>query len=252
VEASDAVVLAAGRLREDEAARTGQAIKALVVIGGRTPLQAMLDALRASGSVARILVVGPAAAREAVSGYNLWLDERASGEDNLLAGLHAGQTQRVILCASDIPFVTPQDIRNFLDLVPSDAAVGYPIFEKQEFLARFPGGRDKFAKVGAQYWTGGSVCVVDRELALRNERLIRSAFRARRSQTAMASLLGPVVLFKHATGALRVEDVVTRLGSLLGGKAVGIRGANPRLAMDCDSAADIEYARSLSAGPTDA
>lgn len=248
----DAVVLAAGRLSKADAKGAGHELKGLVRIGAVTPLRAMLGALRSSGCVSDVILVGPTAVRDAGDGFDRWLEEGRSGEDNALAGLRAARTRRVLLCASDVPFVRAEDVFGFLERVPHDAAMAYPVFERAEFLACFPDGREKFARLGGRLWTGGSVCLVERDMALENEPLIRRAFQARRSQAAMASLFGPVVLAKHFLGTLRVEDVVDRVGQLLGGKAVAVRGAHPRLAMDCDSIDDIEYARSLADGTADA
>jgi hypothetical protein len=237
--------LAAGRLHATDAARAGHEIKGLVRIGSVTPLQAMLDALRESGRIDEAIVIGPPAAQNKAGGFDRWIHEGSSGEENVLAGLRAARARHVLLCASDIPFIRAGDIRDFLERAPLEAAAAYPIFERTEFLACFPGGRDKFARLGEHAWTGGSLCLVERETALASERLIRRAFAARRSQLAMAALLGPGVFVKHLTGTLRVEHVIERISRLLGGKAVAVRGAHPRLAMDCDSIADIEYARSL-------
>lgn len=247
MEKIDAVVLAAGRLSAGSTNRAKQEYKGFVRVGETTPLEAMLAALRQTAPVAEIIVVGPLALRSSVTGFDRWLPEKKAGEDNVVAGLREAQTPRVLLCASDIPFVRAQDVAGFLDLATPDCAVAFPIFERTEFLAHFPGGRDKFARLGPEEWTGGSLCIVDRAVVLRNEALMRHAFQARRSQLAMASLLGPSVLLKHLSGGLRVEDVIGRVSRLLGAKAAAVRGSSPRLAMDCDSAEDIEYARALAA-----
>lgn len=243
----DAVVLAAGRLAACDASRTQPEFKGFVRIGDTTPLEAMLGALRQTPLVGEIIVVGPLALRSSVTGFDRWLPEGKTGEDNALTGLREARTPRVLLCASDIPFVRAQDVTGFLELAAPDCDVAYPIFERTEFLARFPGGRDTFARLGDEEWTGGSLCVVDRAVVLRNEALVRRAFQARRSQLAMASLLGPAMLLKHLSGGLRVEDVIERVSRLLNAKAAAVRGAHPRLAMDCDSMEDIEYARALAA-----
>jgi hypothetical protein len=243
VEAFDAVILAAGRLDADAAQRAGHSVKGVVRIGETTPLAAMLAALGRTPAITRTIVVGPDL-RDAVAGaYDDWLDERASAEENALAGLRAARTRRVLLCASDVPFVTAAHVEDFLSRVPADADIAYPIFERDRFLQAYPGGRSKFARIGAKRWTGGSVCVIARDVALENERLIARAFRARRSQIAMASLFGLGVLVRHLAGTLEVEHVVARIRRLSGAKAVTIAGAHPALALDCDSLADIEYAR---------
>jgi molybdopterin-guanine dinucleotide biosynthesis protein A len=239
----DAVVLAAGRLRAHEAARAGHEIKALVHIGETTPLDAMLRALRRAPQIQRVVIVGPQAVSDSASGDDQWIAEGASIYDNALAGLRAVSTRRVLLCSSDVPFIEADHVQDFISRVPPGADIAYPIFERDEFLAVFPEGRTKFARVGSVRWTGGSVCMLTTRLALANERLIRQAFAARRSQFALASFLGAGILMRHLSGTLRVEHVSERIEYLTGGKTVAVRGAHPALAMDCDSIVDIVYAR---------
>jgi molybdopterin-guanine dinucleotide biosynthesis protein A len=243
VEAMDAVVLAAGRFEAREAERAGHQVKAMVQIGERTPLEAMLAALRRTSGTGSLLVVGPRAVSQQVTGYDRWIPEGASGEENALAGLRAVTTCRALLCSSDLPFVQAAHLNDLLRRVPPDVDIAYPIFSREEFLAAFPGGRSKFAAVGGVHWTGGSVCVLTASVACKNELLIRRAFAARRSQLALASLLGAGVLLRHMLHTLRVEHVVRRVERLTGAKSLAVRGAHPALAMDCDSFADVEYAR---------
>jgi molybdopterin-guanine dinucleotide biosynthesis protein A len=243
VDQLDAVVLAAGRLHAREAARAGHDLKGLVHIGEGTPLQAMLQALSLAPRVKSVIVVGPHAARASVSGFDRWVDEHDSVEENALAGLRAATTRRVLLCASDVPFIEAEHVQDFLVRVSPDADIAYPIYERDEFLAVYPDGRSKFARVGDCYWTGGSLCVLNCELALRSEQIVRRAFKARRSQVGMAQMLGLAILLRHLSGRLRIEHILERIGNLTGGKVVAIRGAHPALAMDCDSVVDVEYAR---------
>jgi molybdopterin-guanine dinucleotide biosynthesis protein A len=243
VETLDAVVLAAGRLSTSEAARAGHEIKALVRIGETTPLRAMLAALRRTPQIQRVVIVGPQAVSESARSHDQWIAEGVSVHDNALAGLRAVSTRRVLLCSSDVPFVEAEHVKDFLARVPPDADIAYPIFGRDEFLAAFPEGRTKFARVGENLWTGGSVCVLTTRVGLANEKLMRQAFAARRSQLAMASFLGAGILTRHLVGTLRVDHVIERIEHLTGGKTVAVRGAHPALAMDCDSIVDVEYAR---------
>jgi len=239
----DAVVLAAGRLAAQEAKRAGVELKALARVGDSTPLHAIVGALRTSRSVARVIVVSPGAIHGTLQDVDVWVDERASGEENVLAGLHAVLTPRAIVTASDAPFVEGTHVDDFLDRIPGNADFAYPVFRSDEFLSEFPQGRSRFAKVGSALWTGGSLCVMNVALALQHAGLIRRGFRARKSQLAMASLLGADCVLRYVTGRLEIEDIERRIGRLTGGRAAAIRGAHPALAMDCDSARDIAYAR---------
>ena len=248
MEKIDAVVLAAGRFVDPEARRAGAAIKAQVQVAGTTPFDAVLAALRASAAIDRLIVVAPRELHGYSRAVDAWVDEGATGEDNVLAGLASARTRRTMLSASDLPFVEAAHVDDFLARVPTDADFAYPVYERAEFLAVFPRGRTRFARVGLAQYTGGSMCIVNVKLALAQERLIRQGFAARKSQFAMASLLGTAGLVRYLTGRLEIEHVEQRLFELIGGRAVAIRGAHPALAMDCDSAAEVEYARAHHAG----
>ncbi len=243
MDAIDAVILAAGRLPLHEAQRVGVEIKALVRVGRTNALETVIAAMRASRAVRRVIVVGPRQLHGSVAAVDLWLDEGASGEENVLAGLGAAQTRRAMVSASDVPFVLAAHVDDFLGRVPDDADFAYPVYERDEFLASYPRGRSKFARVGTTDYTGGSLCLMTVALALRNAALIRRGFAARKSQIAMAALLGVEGVVRFAMGSLDIAHVERRIGHLTGGRVVAVRGAHPALAMDYDDALDIQYVR---------
>ena len=239
----NAAVTAAGRLGPEAAARYGTDIKAMVRIGGRTLLATLVEALRGVPEIGRITVIGPSAARECGATVDAWLDERATGEENVVAALRGAGAGRLVVCASDLPFVTAHSIADLLQRTPPTADCGYPIFAREEFAAAYPSGRSSFARLADGEWTGGSVLVLNADLVLRNEGLLKRAFAARKNLVALASLLGPTLSLRYASRQLRVDDVRERISALTGGTAIAIRGADPALAMDCDDLEDFEYAQ---------
>ncbi|HEV2037565.1 MAG TPA: NTP transferase domain-containing protein, partial [Candidatus Eremiobacteraceae bacterium] len=203
----DAVILAAGRLSGHEAERAGVEIKALARIGETTPLAAVIAAMRSSAGVRRVIVVGPDELQAMSVDVDSWVSERPSGEENVLAGLAAAQTRRVLVSASDVPFIAAEMVDDFLNRVPADADFAYPVYEREEFLALFPAARSKFARVGDARFTGGSLCLMNVAVALRNAGVIRRAFAARKSVPRMASLLGFGCLWRYATGHLDIAAI---------------------------------------------
>jgi len=238
----DAVVTAGGRLSDADAATYGTDVKALVRVGARTLLRSVIDALRGVAFVRSIVVVGPASARVEAAGVDEWIDEFPTGEENLFAAIGAARTERIIMSASDLPFVTTN---SFEDLIAraADADAGYPIFRKDEFLRAFPSGRASFARLANGEWTGGSAFVLNRALVQEHAPLIRRGFGARKNPALLAWLLGPVLSLKFAFGVARIEEAEAVASSRLGGRVRAIVGADPALAMDCDHCEDIEYAR---------
>lgn len=239
----DALVTAAGRLSAADAKRFGSDIKALVPIGNRTLLTICIEALRGVRDVDRIVVVGSHNARAAAPDVDIWIDEQRTGEDNVTAALEAARSDRVVFCASDMPFVSSSAIDDLLARTPAGPDCAYPIFTRAEFQAAFPGGRSSFAALADGEWTGGSALALVPATLLRNVRLLRQAFAARKNLVALAGLLGPALALRYARHQLRVSDIKSRIESLIHGRVEIVRGADPGLAMDCDEAADFEYAR---------
>jgi|SRR5579863_3269162 len=244
----DAVITAGGRLSPSSSRRFGTDVKALVRVGGRPIIDAVISGLRGVSGIGRVVVVGPRSAREHVAAVDDWIDEHPTGEENLLAALRAGTTERMVLSASDLPFVSGRSYAGLLAQAGDECDAAYPIYRKDEFLTAYPGGRDRFAKLADGEWTGGSAFVIRREPFLRNSRLLERGFAARKSLTNLAALLGPALLLKYALGRVTIADVEKRASDLLGARVRALTGADPALAMDCDDAADFLYARAEERG----
>lgn len=245
----DAVVTAGGRLTPGLAAHYGTDVKACASVGGATLLARTLAALRGVKEVERIVVVAPEAVRDAARADE-FIAERATGEENLLAGMRAARGDRTIFCASDMPFVSDRSLADLLERSPSDACAVYPVFTREEFEQAYPKARSSFATLADGAWTGASAFVVRAQALLRHERVLTRAFAARKSLPALAALFGPALMLSYLRGALRVADVEARASALFGAPVVALRGADPALALDCDDAGDFDYAEALFARTT--
>src|SRR5579885_2136064 len=110
-----AVITAGGRIDGEFAAAAGTNVKALASVRGETMLARMIAALRAAG-VDEIAVVGGEEVRAACSStIDRFVDESPSGSENLLRALHAWPAdERLVYATSDLPYVTPDAVRDFL------------------------------------------------------------------------------------------------------------------------------------------
>jgi CTP:molybdopterin cytidylyltransferase MocA len=246
----DAVVTAAGRFDAAEAARCGTAIKALARVGGKTLLEIVVTALRGVREIARIVVVGPAEARPHAPQADAWIDERQTGEENLLAALRAATTARLLFSASDMPFVTSAAYADLIARAGPTIAAAYPVYRRHDFERAYPGCRRAFTRLADGEWTGGSAFVLDRAAVLRRAALVTKGFAARKSTAALAALLGLRLTVRFALGAAHISDVERRVSSLLQAPAAAIEGADPALALDCDTADEIVYAQNWPAAVT--
>jgi GTP:adenosylcobinamide-phosphate guanylyltransferase len=247
----DAILPAGGRVSTHFAEEAQAYIKALITIGGETLLGWSLNALRGAGLVNRIVVIGPDEinCHSAAKLADCVLPEGDSGPENIFRGLEwlrqengGGHADRALILTTDLPFITSRAITGFVQSCPSDADLCTPLYRRQEYESQFPGSRSAFVKLQDGEWTTGCAFLVNPEQVSRNRIHLERAFAARKSQLAMARLLGPLFIARFLTRTLRVQHIEERCARFLGCHGVGVMGCDPALAFDIDSEEDYRYA----------
>ncbi len=245
-----AVVTAGGRISGDFAARAGVGVKALCPLGGGLLIDRILGALRAVPAVGPIAVVGPV---EELSKITLPPDtflvaEGATGPENVGRGIRAVheyapnvRADRLLLCTSDLPFVDGDAVRALLNSAPADADIVYPVVTREAYLAAFPGSPNTFARLAGREYTGGSVLVVNPDALTANRHLIEAVFAARKSQIAMARLLGLSFTLRFLTNRLTIERAERRASQIIGCACRALREAPPTVCADIDTAEEYEW-----------
>lgn len=247
-----AVVTAGGRLPADFAAKAGTDIKALVEIGGVPLLTIVVSALRESGGVGRIVVVGPEAvsATAKQAGADLVLPEGATGPENMASGLRAiaddaseANGGRAILAASDMYALTSAVVSDALGrAADTDGDFLFPVVTRAAYEARFPGSPNVFAPVDGGEFTGGSLIFLRPAALGRNRAVMEAVFEARKSQWAMARLLGINFLAKFLLRRLTIPEIENKASQITNCVCRALLDADARLAADIDSMQDWEYA----------
>ena len=197
------------------------------------------------------VVVGPVEALQAVvAPYTTRLvAEGETGPENVHRALAALTPQEkngfVLLCTSDLPFVTPEAIRWLIDCAPDDADIVFPVIAKQAFEAAFSGSPNTYARLAGKEYIGGSILMVRPDAIEKNLALIEKLFAVRKSQFGMARLLGFPFLLRFLTGVLTVAQAETRAGDLTGCRCRALMDAPPQISADIDSLADYDWATSF-------
>ena len=256
----DAILPAAGRISGDFAAEAGAELKALIEIGGQTVLARTIDTVRATSRVGRIVVITAEEARThpAMRLADAVLPEGGeSGPDNIIAGLEwlreaRGGTllDRVLVLTTDLPFLTPECLSEYMDACPRDVDVCVPLVEDRSLLSRFPASRALFVKLRDGSWTIGCAFMINPAAFLENRQLIERCFQARKSQLRMAQLLGIGFILRFLTSRLTVADVEAHCRAVLGCSACAIRDSAPELAFDIDQVEDYRYALAAARPPS--
>lgn len=244
----DAVIPAGGTIDTAYAKAIGSQHRALAPFGRdhKPLLQHIVDALRGSGKIRRIICVAPEAIFPRIDGVDLWKPAGGSGPDNIRAGLaEADPSAQALICTSDLPFLTPESVRDFLNACCRDAEIAVGVVGAEDYLWVF---RDappsEFVRLSdAGQVTLGGLFLVRPELLTRQEKLFQQIFAGRKDQWRMAGLLGPRLLWQFATKTLCLRDIVSRAEGLLGGTVQVIPNTKPSLAYDIDTLDDYTYAR---------
>jgi len=253
----NAVVLAGGTNGPEMAAATGVTNRALTPLGARTMLDYVTSALHHAESVGDVFVVGDVPAGP----HYEQIPGGASLLDNLLAGVRAAQTAntRILVSTSDIPFLMPEAVEDFIRQAHSPGAVSADLCCSYVPLARcrerFPEMKRTAIKLREGRFTLGNLMLVNPQFLEAHRDIITRAYDARKSAVGVARLLGAglparLLLAQCVSPSLltvpALEEGVSRL--IGGGRVAAIRSEYPEVGTDVDKPDDVAVARRMLAG----
>lgn len=245
----DAVVLAGGKNSAEMQAATGVENRALVRLGEKTMLGYVIQALQGASCLGRIFVVGDVPESEAYQ-------RLAPGNtlvDNLFTGLRANTgEQPVLVVTSDIPFLTPHSVEDFVArAMATGAAFCYPIIPIAACQARFPQMRRTTLKVREGQFTGGNLMLLHPRSVEEHRETILSAYAARKRPLQLGRMLGWGLLARVALAQMltprliSVSALETGVSRLLGCRAAAVVTEFAEIGTDVDKPEDVAAARSL-------
>ncbi|MHB0912785.1 MAG: NTP transferase domain-containing protein [Armatimonadota bacterium] len=238
-----AAVLAGAPATPEIAQKYGITAWAAVPIAGKPMLQHVVDALDDAGSVGEVHVVGnfPGA-----------IPPRGSLVENLVAGVEACGTDGLVLVAtSDIPFLTPEAVDDFLARCEEDADFYYAIVPKEACLARFPKMRRTYVRLAEGTFTGGNLFALRAGFVRENAGLIREVFAARKKPLKLAKIIGLSVLARAVLaqtiwpGALNIRALEATVGRILHAKLTAVPTPYAEIGADVDDEAGIHIAETI-------
>ncbi len=244
----DVVVPAGGAIDDKFARLIGTPWRALAPFGpARTPvLQLVINALRASGHVRRIVCLAPPEAFDCIAGVDAWLEATAQGTENILRGLSAlsDKNARALVCTSDLPLIGPADIAGFCARCDPDADVTLGLVRADAYNKAFSDAPSStFVPLrDAGPVTIGGLFAVRPALLLDNRALLARVFESRKSQWGLVRLLGPCLIALFLARRLTLDALTARAERLLHCRAQILLGIAPALACDMDTADDYTYA----------
>lgn len=248
----DVIIPAGGTIDAAFAGRIGTSVRALAPFGpqGMPALQIVVDALRASGTIARIIVAADDAVRGRVTGVDAWIADTGNGSANILRGLAflPDADAPALVCASDLPLIAPQDVAAFAAQCDTDSDLTVGLIGGDAYSAAYPDAPpSQFVLLrDAGPVTLSGLFGVRPSALLRNEARLAQAVAARKSQARMAGLLGPRLLWQWATRTLTLTGLTARAEALLHCRVQILQqDIAPALACDMDMADDYTYAHQI-------
>lgn len=240
----DAVVLAGADNHGSLAACTDTPYEAMIDIQGRPMVEYVVDALRLSEHVGRIVVVGPEHVLGPVLAGKVYQVVQSGHAivENLLIGIEMLQpTANVLVVTADIPLITTAAIDDFVERCGKvKADIYYPICRKEENEAKFPGMHRTYAQFKEGTFTGGNIFVLNPATVIKWHRTIERAVAVRKSIVGMAKLLGWRLMFKFLLGRLSVREAEKRVATVLGCPVAAVETTYPEIGVDVDKPSDLE------------
>lgn len=239
----DALILAGAPAGAELCPNDPQKSRAMMMLGNKSMLQWVVDALRSSKAIGRIAVVG----RVEGEGLDIVLEPGDDLISNMKSGIETLKTENpALIVSSDVPLLTGDAVDDFIERAEKlDADLAYPIIPKAHCEAKYPDFKRTYLKTADGIFTGGNIMLVRPEFVFKNWESISGAYTARKHVFELARMIGIGVLIKVVVGQafpciLSVASLEKAVSGMLGAKISGVVSAYPEIGEDVDKPSDIE------------
>jgi 2-phospho-L-lactate guanylyltransferase (CobY/MobA/RfbA family) len=230
-------------------AATGLENRALVSLRGQTMLDHVVNALSGAECISSIVVMG----NVPVSPRYHTLPDRGGFVENIFAGLEqTEESDRVLICTSDIPFITVEVVEDFCrNGAALQADMVYPIVPVESCFQKYPGMKRTALSLKEGRFTGGNMMLVNPDFMHAQRERIASAYAARKSPIRLALMLGIGTTIRVALAMtilpriLSIPPLEASAGKLVGGTARAYISPYPEIATDIDRVEDLQAAQTL-------
>jgi len=242
-------VLAGGIAGKED--RLGAGTKALVPVAGRPMVAWVLQALRRSGGLRRLVLVGPEELAGVAEEEKIPLVPagRTAVESALNGAGALPGAEWLLLVTADIPMLTPEAVLDFLDRCRETSAdLYYPIVTRRESETAYPGVKRTYVSLKEGTFTGGNMALFRADALPKCARRGQKLVALRKSPLALGWQIGPFFILKFLLRRLSLAEAERRFSELLGVRGKAVITPYPEIGVDVDKPTDLELAwRVLSA-----
>lgn len=248
-----ALVLAGSRGGVDPVADyAGVSQKGLIILGGRTLLTRVLDALDKAGAERIGVSTNDAALEAALAGEITRaavsrLPSAAGPSQSVHDGAQAMGTP-LLVTTVDHALLQAEWVTDFMADTPADADIAILLGEEALVQAAAPATRRTYLAFRDGRYSGCNLFYLKTPASLRAIDLWRTVEKHRKQPWKIAALFGPVMLVRYLLGRMTLDEMVARIGRLAGVKAAAVRARHGLAAVDVDKPADLDLVRSIVEG----
>ena len=217
--------------------------EAMITIGRKAMIEYVIDAMRNSKQIDRIVVVGPTD----VPNFCRRDDVKVvPAVENLMDNLHRGVeslpgAKRILLATCDIPLISSQAIEDFLELCGDMSAdVYYPVVPRDVVEKRYLQAKRTYVPFREGDFTGGNLFLVDPGAVKRCMEKGRLLVEARKSPIRLSRLMGLPFLARFMMRMVTLKEAEAKASNLLGVRGSVIVTTYPEVGVDVDKPCDLE------------
>lgn len=224
--------------------------KALLDVAGKPMIQWVLDALSATETVDRVVIVGlDEDSGVKCSKSTVFVPDQGGLLDNVRAGVQKmieldPKAHHVLSVSSDIPAITGEMVDWMVHTcMQTDHDIYYSVITRQVMEARYPKSKRSYIHLKNMEVCGGDLNMIRARTVTTNEELWERIINARKSALKQAALLGFGTLLLLLSRQITIESGVKRVAKRLDITGRVINSPYAELGMDIDKPHQLEILR---------
>lgn len=244
-------------------------LKPFWVIQEHTMLERVVRTLRSCSIIGSIEIIVPVEAQEKIMGFQrlittlvslgisvFYVKAGQSLTDHLKILNKYRENEKVLVVASDLPFLTPEAIEHFLKECQDWGGydIYYPIISRH-IIEVMSGSLKEIKKTYVSIfdpqsgfnvpYTGGNIFLVNPERVLDHLERIETFLDARKNLFALRKLLGLKIILRYLFKMLSFKSIEKRIFLLTGIRGKAIVSYNWGIGFDIDKPEDLDKIRNL-------
>ncbi|MDK2805996.1 MAG: hypothetical protein PWQ94_1160 [Thermoanaerobacterium sp.] len=218
--------------------------KALIKIKGRYMISYVIDALRGSGKVEKIAVIGDKEKLKCIDGIDILIEQGSSIIENVVKGIEPFKNdRRVLILTCDIPMLTKEAVIDFIEQSESyNADLCYPIVKREDNERKFPDAKRTYAKIKEGTFTGGNIFYLNPKIIDACIEAAKQFIAFRKKPWKLGQLLGFKILILFAFGRVTISQLERKVSELFNINAKAVISRYPEIGNDVDKDEDVEMA----------